>query len=47
MHKYAKIKGNKFDSISIESIDSKFTENNKKGSFSSIFNQIGSNEGKT
>ena len=46
MHKYAK--NGLSDSISIKSIDSKFTENAKLGSFNSIFQHIRStNEGTT
>ena len=39
MYKYAKINGEKFDSESL-SIDSKFTENNNKGTFESIFQYL-------
>ena len=45
MHKYAKINEREFDSDSL-SIDSKFTENNNKGTFGSIFQYLGlTNEG--
>ena len=39
MYKYSKINGGEFDSDSL-SIDSKFTENNDKGTFGSIFQYL-------
>ena len=45
MYKYAKTNGREFESDSL-SIDSKFTENNDKGTFESIFQYLGlKNEG--